>query len=378
LSQLENIMSKANDVVIIGGGAAGCATAYYLAKAGVNAIVIEREGIAANASGYNAGGLNPLQGAGIPGPLASFALESFQMHQELGECLRHETDIEFHYKSIVMVQVAFDERELSELQETLTIFQNADGFSAHGLDPDDLFKVEPRLSSAAIQGLYTYGNATLSSYEYVTALSQAAQQLGSRICPGMAIGLKTAGDRVTGVILEDGELDCESVVVASGPWSEEAGRWLGVPIPVEPLKGEIVRIEPPGPPLKADFSGAGSSLYQRADGLIWIGSTEERAGFDKEPSELSRQHLLEAAIRLMPSIREANVVKHTACLRPVTSDWLPIIGRAPGWANVYLATGAGKKGILLSPGIGQATADLITKGQTGMSIGPFAPDRFSA
>jgi glycine/D-amino acid oxidase-like deaminating enzyme len=76
LAQLENIMSKANDVVIIGDGAAGCATAYYLARAGVNAIVVEREGIAANASGYNAGGLNPLQGAGIPGPLASFALES--------------------------------------------------------------------------------------------------------------------------------------------------------------------------------------------------------------------------------------------------------------------------------------------------------------
>jgi glycine oxidase len=193
----------------------------------------------------------------------------------------------------------------------------------------------------------------------------------------MATGLKTAGDRVTGVILEDGELDCEAVVVASGPWSEEASGWLDVPIPVEPLKGEIVRVEPPGSPLEADFSGARASLYQRADGLIWVGSTEERAGFDKEPSESSRQHLLEAAIRLMPSIREAKVAMHTACLRPITSDWLPIIGQAPGWVNVYLATGAGKKGILLSPGIGQAIADLITRGQTGMSIGPFAPERFS-
>ena len=104
-------MNKANDVVIIGGGAAGCATAYYLAKAGVNSIIVEREGIAGNASGYNAGGLNPLQGAGIPGPLAPFALESFKLHQELGECLRHETGIDFHHKSIVMVNVAFEEPE---------------------------------------------------------------------------------------------------------------------------------------------------------------------------------------------------------------------------------------------------------------------------
>ena len=370
-------MNHANDVVIIGGGAAGCATAYYLAKAGVSSLIIEREGIAGNASGYNAGGLNPLQGAGIPGPLASLAVESFKMHQELSTSLPHETGIDFHHKSIVMVTVAFNESELAAMHETYNIFQAADGFSAHWVDAADLRQLEPRLSSAAIQGLYTYGNATLSSYEYVTALYQAAKRCGTRMYPGLATGFKTSGERVTGVMLEDGEVDCETVVVASGPWSGEAGTWLGVNIPVEPLKGEIVRIEPPGTPLQADFSGAGSSLYQRADGLIWVGSTEERVGFDKEPRESSRHKLLDGAIKLMPSIREAKVVKHTACLRPVTLDWLPIIGRAPGWENVYLATGAGKKGILISPGIGKATADLITGGKTGIAIDSFAPERFA-
>ena len=79
----------------------------------------------------------------------------------------------------------------------------------------------------------------------------------------------------------------------------------------------------------------------------------------------------------MPSMAEAKVVKHTACLRPVTADWLPIIGRAPGWDNAFLATGAGKKGILVSPGIGKATADLITTGKTDLSIDTCAPERFS-
>jgi glycine/D-amino acid oxidase-like deaminating enzyme len=71
------------------------------------------------------------------------------------------------------------------------------------------------------------------------------------------------------------------------------------------------------------------------------------------------------------------LVRHTACLRPVTPDWLPIIGQAPGWKNVYLATGAGKKGILLSPAIGKATADLITQGRTDLSIGSCSPARFA-
>ena len=75
---------------------------------------------------------------------------------------------------------------------------------------------------------------------------------------------------------------------------------------------------------------------------------------------------------------QAKLVLQTACLRPVTADWLPIVGRAPGWDNVYLATGAGKKGILLSPGMGQATADLITRGNTPLSIGPCRPERFSS
>ena len=69
---------------------------------------------------------------------------------------------------------------------------------------------------------------------------------------------------------------------------------------------------------------------------------------------------------------------HTACLRPVTPDWLPIIGRAPGCDNAWLATGAGKKGILLAPGFGKAVADLITQDETSLSIENYAPARFAA
>ncbi len=80
-------MAETSEVVIIGGGAAGCAVAYYLAKAGVKATVVERVGIGSQASGYSAGGLNPLQGAGIPGPLGSLYIESFQIHQDMWDQL---------------------------------------------------------------------------------------------------------------------------------------------------------------------------------------------------------------------------------------------------------------------------------------------------
>jgi len=135
-------------------------------------------------------------------------------------------------------------------------------------------------------------------------------------------------------------------------------------------------MELPEPLLVHDFSSGGVSLFHRKDGLVWVGATEESCGFDVRPSESARRYLLERATRLMPAMAEAKIVRHTACLRPVTPDWLPIIGKAPGWDNVYLATGAGRKGILLSTGMGKAISDLMTEGSTRLPISPFVPGRF--
>ena len=371
-------MTTSTEVAIIGGGVAGCATAYYLAKAGITSTIIEREGISSQSSGYNAGGLNPLQGAGIPGPLAPLAAESFELHQGLAQSLQEESGIEFHPRMVTMVKVAFDESEFAEMQETLDIFQGAEGFSAHWLETEDILKIDSRINPEAIKGLYTYGNASLSGFEYTVALSKAAERMGAIIRIGTATGIKTTGKRVTGVVLQDGDLSCNAVVIATGPWSRQAETWLGVKIPVQPLKGEIVRVRPIGELPEQDFSGAGSSLYMRANGLIWIGGVgnESEEGFDKNPTPAAKKMLLDGAYKLMPALAGVQIVKHTACLRPVTTDWLPIIGNAPGWENVYLATGAGKKGILISPGMGKATADLITKGKTNLSVDKFGLERF--
>ena len=371
-------MTPTSHVAIIGGGAMGCSTAYYLAKAGVSSTIIESEGIATQASGYNAGGLNPLQGAGIPGPLSDLAAASFGMHADLAQTLEDESGVAYHHKTIAFVTVAFDDSDLPAMQETHDIFDAADGFSAHWLDASDLREMEPRLNPEAQRGIYAYGNAILSGYEFTLALTRAAERNGAQIRQGKAVGLQTDGDRVTGVTLEDGELACDAVVIASGPWSaHHTEEWLGINIPVEPYKGEILRlrINEPMPPL--DLSGGGANLHIRADGLLWVGATEERKGFDRQPSDSARKTLMKGATTLMPFLADVEIAKHTACLRPLTPDWLPIVGAAPRWQNAYLATGAGKKGILLSPAIGKATSDLITTAKTTIPLDGFAPDRFA-
>ena len=370
-------MVETSDVVIVGGGAAGCAVAYYLGLAGVKATIIEREGLGTQASGYSAGGLNPIQGLGIPGPLSGLSMESYRMHLDLWGVLKDKTGIDYDGRITSLLQVAFDEADLLGLEETIEVFSATDGFDAHRLDSGEVSDLEPRIGPGVVGGVYARGNAALDSYKYTLALGQAAEQMGASVRLGTVRLLERDHGRVTGVVLNDGVISCGQVVLAMGPWSRQAERWLDTYIPVDPLKGEILRLQLSGPALPHDISGGGGSLYSKPDGLVWCGATEEWRGFDKETSESARSSLLERATRLVPDVADSRIVQQTACLRPVTPDWLPCIGKLPEWENVYLATGAGKKGVLLSPGIGKAVADLMVDGETQLSIDRFSPARFN-
>ena len=371
-------MAETSDVVIVGGGAAGSAVAYYLSLAGVEATIVEKEGVASQASGFSAGGLNPLQGAEIPGRLGALAWESYRLHLTLWEELPEETGIGYDGRVMSSIRLAFEESELPELQETLDIFSRASGFEARWLDPSELSALEPRVTTKAVTALLTRGNAALDSYRYTQALVEAAKKRGASVRQGEIQGLETSGARVTGVKLAEGSISCGLVVLAMGPWSRLAERWLNTYIPVDPLKGEILRMELPGPPIRHDISGGGGSTYSKPDGLVWCGATEEWKGFDKSLTDSAERSLRGRAERLVPDLAGARIALHTACLRPVTPDWLPIIGQPPGWENLYLATGAGKKGVLLSPAMGKAVAELIYHGESSLPIGGFSPERFAA
>ena len=370
-------MPESTDVAIIGGGAAGCAVAYYLGEAGLTSTIIEREGVGSQASGYAAGGLNPLTGTGIPGPLADFAWESFQLHKGLYPKLTALTEIDYQLRQASEVMLTFDKSSVPELQELAERFNRTPGFSAFLADEAQVHGLDSRIAGNFTGSVFKRGNYQLDSQAFTRALSAAAQHAGASVRPGTVKGLKTNGGNVSRVLLEDGELECGQVVLALGPWSRQAESWLNTYIPVDPLKGEILRMQLPGDPLVHDVSGGGASIYSKPDGLAWCGTTEDWRGFDRQPLPETRDRILAGVKRIFPAISEASLVMHTACLRPVTPDWLPIIGRASGYSNAWLATGAGKKGILLAPGFGKAVADLVTKGETSLPISNFTPERFA-
>ncbi len=366
------------DVVIVGGGAAGCAAAYYLAEQGIRATIIEREGVASQASGYNAGGLNPLEGHGWPEPLQPMALQSFALHKELWEKLPSDTGIEYQGRITSILKVALDEEEQADLRETLETFNNAPepGFSAEWLEREDVLALEPRLTPAVIAGVRAVGNGALDGLEFTQALAASAKGRGAQVVTGSAVGFRLGNGKVESVVTNDGEIACGAVLIAAGPWCRTAEQWLDIAIPVDPLKGQIIRVRPDGPGLDYELIGGGSSMYAKTDGLIWCGSTEEEVGFDLSVTEEARDSIMGMATRLMPALSGAEQVMHTACLRPVTPDWLPIVGQAPGWDNVYICTGGQKKGILLGPAMGKGIAEIVALGSTEISLEGCDPGRF--
>ena len=367
------------DVVIIGGGAAGCAAAYYLASNGVKATIIEREGVASHASGYNAGGLNPLEGHGWPDPLMPMALQSFALHKELWDALPAETGIDYNGRIMSILKVALDPEDLDDLRATLETFNSAPepGFSAEWLEREDVLALEPRITPEVIAGIRAVGNGALDGLEFTQALAAGAEKLGATVVAGSAVGFRLGNGKVEAVVTNDGEIACGAVLIAAGPWCRTAEQWLDIAIPVDPLKGQIIRVRPDGPGLDYELIGGGSSMYAKPDGLIWCGATEEEAGFDLSLTDEARNDIMRRATRLMPALSSAEQVLHTACLRPVTPDWLPIVGQAPGWDNVYICAGGQKKGILLGPAMGKGIAEIMASGGTEISLQGCDPGRFA-
>jgi sarcosine oxidase, subunit beta len=111
--------SARGDVVIVGGGIVGMVTAYYLAKAGVPSMVIERDAIGSHASGYAYGGLSPVSGFGIPGPLAEVSQEGMRLHRELAESVAEETGIGIDFRVRSSLALAFTEADVQRLQSAL-------------------------------------------------------------------------------------------------------------------------------------------------------------------------------------------------------------------------------------------------------------------
>ena len=163
-----------------------------------------------------------------------------------------------------------------------------------------------------------------------------------------------------------------------GPWSINAQSWLNVNIPIKPLKGQIIRLRSDDKPFEFSIGhGKNYAMTKPSDQLVWCGTTEEDAEFEEGTTIAARDQIIDSSLRMLPCLENAELILQTACLRPITPDNGIILGQFQEIQGAYIATGGGRQGIMMGPGISKLLADLIAFGTHEIGIAEVSPNRFT-
>jgi glycine/D-amino acid oxidase-like deaminating enzyme len=357
--------------LIVGAGIVGCATAYFLAREGVKSVVLERTGPAAEASGANAGMI------GVGGGLENDTLAFLRPSVELIFQAERELDLDFDLVREGRLMLALDETDLDHRAATHAFAQAAD-VRSELLDGPALREVEPALGELVLGAQFLPDDGHIDPGLLTRAYMQTAERLGARLERGPEVTrLAVDSGRVVGVYAGETLYPAEHVVLAAGAWSRGLAATVGLDLPIQPGKGQMLATEPLPRITTRVLRGPVVGMRQTRQGEVIIGSTVEHVGFDYQvrPETIADFHRRMADS--VPALRTARISRTWAGLRPMTPDSLPIVGRAFGLPGLYLACGHSRAGMSYGPGTARAIVDLITRGTSSLPIARFQLTRFA-
>ena len=374
------------DAIVIGGGIVGMSAAYHLVHAGANTLLVDRKD-KGRATDAGAGILSPATNTRDPDPWQRLAAHAVGYYPGLIESLKAEQEGEtgFAICGMMIVAVSDDELEPFEIARR-HIFSRR---SRQGRpSEEDLYEISSEEARsrfpalADVRGAIYYREAARVDGRLLTAaLRRSAVAGGLTIRETGVEGLRIDNDAVTGVLTDAGAVSAAHVVIAGGAWSHAFGLQLGVQIPVEPQRGQIIHL---GLPDTADTSTwpiisaiRGHYMVPWPDNRVVVGATRETgSGFDARTTAAGVREVLGEALRVAPGLAAAEIREIRVGLRPYTQDLLPVLGPVPGRKNVYLATGHGPTGLQLGPYSGKLVADLILNRDLSVELDAYRINRF--
>lgn len=367
LQVLDRQMSK--QVVVVGGGVIGLLTAFNLA-AKVGHVVVCDQGEVGRESSWAGGGIvSPLYPWRYSPAVTALAHWSQDFYPQLGERLFASTgvDPEVHTTGLYWLDLDDEAQALAWAERHQRPLRAVDISAA--------YDAVPVLGPGFKRAIYMAGVANVRNPRLVKSLKAALLAM-----PNVTLrehcqitGFVQQGGRVTGVQTADGVLAADEVVLSAGAWSGDLLRTLGLALPVEPVKGQMILFKCAEDFLPSMVLAKGRYAIPRRDGHILVGSTLEHAGYDKTPTGDALQSLKASAVELLPELEGATVVAHWAGLRPGSPEGIPYIGPVPGHAGLWLNCGHYRNGLVLAPASCQLFTDLLSGAEPIIDPAPYAP-----
>lgn len=371
--------TPAPDVVIIGGGIIGCASAYALTLAGLTVTLIERDRLGAGASGVAAGMIAPQAEAHSADAIFALSLLGAAEYPALTAGLLEEIGLDIEYRRCGVLRLARDEAERADLERRRR-WQTARGLPADWYEPGELATIEPLLAGVTGRllagGLWLPNEGQVRGPRLIQALALASLKRGLTLVEGTPVlGFERQGSQVTGLQTPAGLIPTATVLLAAGVASGGLAAGLGMTLPVGPVKGQIITARGWNRRPRSILWATGCYLAPKADGELLLGATEEDGASEARPTVAGLNALTTALLETIPSLGQLAVEGIWAGLRPAVPDRLPVIGYAPGIDNLIVATAHYRHGILLGPLTGKWIANLIQTGTPAPELAVTDPAR---
>ncbi|MGY9014521.1 MAG: D-amino acid dehydrogenase [Rhodospirillales bacterium] len=415
-------------VLVLGAGVVGVTSAYFLAKAGHDVIIIDRQsGAAGETSFANGGQISPSHTEPWAGPdtlghifrwigrqdaplkfriqsdpgflgwclkfLSNCRTSRAMVHREhmlrlslySRNCLiklREETSISYHARQQGILHFYRNSKDLireKRRAEQMVQF----GCPFHILDRDELAETEPAFEKNKTQiegGLYFPDDESGDAHFFTQKLVEISKNFGVkfRFDTNISQLIEESGS-IVAVETDKGTVSADAIVLAMGSYSPALTRPLGLNIPVQPIKGYSITL-----PIAADQLAPKVSLvdsqrklvFSRFGNRLRVAGMAETAGFDTSIDAARAQSLLKTTVELFPDLEGSNDPEYWTGLRPLTPDNAPVIG-ATKLKNLYVNTGHGALGWTMSCGSGQIIADMISDNEPTIDLEGLTMERFS-